>query len=119
MKKLTIFKSFLGIVVLWFSALSLPACKDKCDTESMSFKSDIQPILTSNGCTATDCHNAGSSNGDLTVYSGVKGLADDNRILGSIKQESGFSAMPQGGDKLGDCEISKIEAWISQGKKDN
>lgn len=37
------------------------------------------------------------------------------RIKGAINQEPNFSPMPQGGDKLEDCTIDKISAWIDDG----
>lgn len=118
MKKLTIIQGVTGLFLLGLLA-ALPSCKDKCDTEAMSFKTDMLPILKDNGCTASSCHGAGSSNGDLTIYAGLKFVADENRILGALRQEAGFSAMPKGGSKMDDCDIDKIAAWIEQGKKDN
>jgi hypothetical protein len=38
-----------------------------------------------------------------------------SRMLGALRGTAGFSAMPQGGTKLSDCDISKVEKWINSG----
>lgn len=119
MKKFTIWGAAL---LLLTAVVFTPACggdDDKCVTEAMSFKTDILPILTDAGCTGSACHNGTAEPDDYRTYAGFKVQVDANRVLGSIKQEAGFSKMPKGGSKLSDCNISKIEAWITQGAKDN
>jgi hypothetical protein len=119
MKKLTVYAS---MIMLFAALFFTPACgdDDECVTEAMSYKNDILPILKDKGCTASSCHNGSNpALGDLNGYATLKVLADANRLLGAIKHEANFSAMPKGGSKMGDCEISKIEAWVNQGKKDN
>ena len=37
------------------------------------------------------------------------------KLIGAIKHEPGFVAMPQSGGKLEDCDIEKMEAWIAAG----
>jgi hypothetical protein len=48
----------------------------------------------------------------------VKVVADNGRLMGSIKQLTGYSAMPVGG-KLADCEITQIQKWVNAGKLNN
>lgn len=89
-----------------------------CETEDMSFKNDIQPILD-NHCLS--CHNAGSNLGNvnLTGFDQVKIYIDNGRLIGAITHMNGFSPMPQGNPKLSDCQISKFQAWIDQGLSNN
>ncbi len=87
-----------------------------CDTSNITFSAEIKPILDRNCKT---CHLAGSSNGiTLVTYSDVKKYVDNGRLMGAIKHQAGYSAMPQGG-KLDDCTISKLDAWIKTGALDN
>lgn len=84
-----------------------------CDTLNVSYSQVIDPIL--NDCKS--CHFAGSNGTGvvLATYEGVVTVAENGRLLGAIKHQSGFKAMPQGGGKLSDCSIAKIEAWINKG----
>jgi mono/diheme cytochrome c family protein len=89
-----------------------------CDTLNLSFSADIQPILD-NSCTG--CHSGAAPSGEVNLgtYAGVKAVADDTRLLGSIDHLPGYSRMPQGGNKLSACNIAKISAWINAGAPNN
>lgn len=89
-----------------------------CKTTDMSFAADIQPIFNAN---CTYCHSSSNLSGgqDLSNYAGVLHATDNGKLLGVINHSSGYPAMPQGAAKLSDCTISKITAWIAQGKLDN
>jgi mono/diheme cytochrome c family protein len=82
-----------------------------CDTSSVTYELSVKPILETN---CFSCHNIGNSSGgiDLTNYSALTSLAANGKLLGSIRHMNGFSAMPQGADKLSDCDISIIDKWI-------
>lgn len=86
-----------------------------CNPASVSFANEVSNILSSNGCTG--CHSGGSI--VLNNYAGVKTVADNGRLLGSIKHEAGYRAMPDGGGKLDSCDIVTIEVWINEGVNDN
>lgn len=85
-----------------------------CDTLNMVYTNDIKPILDNN---CVSCHLTSNPSGgvQLDSYSQVKTVADNGRLWGSINHEDGFSPMPQGGGKLGDCDLNKIKAWINDG----
>lgn len=91
-----------------------------CVTANLRFSTDIQPILNAN-CATPGCHNTSSSAGGfvLDTYQGVTAAVSAGRLLGTIRHESGYSAMPKGNNKLADCEISKIAAWIDAGAANN
>jgi hypothetical protein len=76
--------------------------------------SDITPIFNAN---CTSCHNTSSksANIDLTNYSSTVNAANSGKLLGAIKKQSGFSAMPPSGN-LSSTDIGKIETWINDGK---
>jgi hypothetical protein len=89
-----------------------------CVTTNMSLQTDILPILESN-CYV--CHSAAIHSGDVVLegYDELIKQINKGRLLGAINHETGFFEMPQGAPKLGTCEISKIEHWIVEGKKNN
>lgn len=87
-----------------------------CDTIDITYSETIYPILERN---CLGCHYRGNSTGlELETYEDILEKVVDGRLLGSIRHEDGYSAMPQGG-KLDDCTISKIEIWIEEGAKEN
>lgn len=89
-----------------------------CFSGEVSYKVDINPILE---LSCTSCHNSGFSSGGISVesYDDVKDVIDSERLLGSIKHENGFSAMPRGAAQFDDCTISLFEEWIAQGAPNN
>lgn len=92
-----------------------------CNTQNVSYKSDIQPILTSK-CLL--CHSNASApsignNIMLEGYNNLKVYVNNNKLLGSVMHSNGFSPMPKGGSKLVDCDLQKIESWINAGSPDN
>jgi len=91
---------------------------DTCKTENLSFQTDIQPILQSN---CISCHNTGYASGGINLegYENVKPYAQSGILSKVINHENGVTAMPMNADKLSDCDINKIDAWIDQGLKNN
>ena len=88
-----------------------------CDSSHVSYSLSIKPIIEKN-CYA--CHSDASSiiygNGiNLEGHSNLKNLTNVGLVIGNIKHEPGFIAMPKGGPKLSTCEIAKIEAWVNKG----
>lgn len=123
MKKCIIIPVAFFVVIVTVASCSKDNEEDQpgnngCVTENMSFANNIQPILNAN---CTTCHNPNLLNGNvnLTTYDGVKVVADNGKLVGVINHSPGFPPMPQSGGKLSDCNIDKIEAWISQGKQNN
>lgn len=106
----------------WISmgALNPSNCITVCDTTSFKFAEDIQPIMNTwcVGCHSTSGASA-SGNVDLSSYSGVVNAIANNQLMGAIKHSSGFNPMPQGGNQLSNCQISKIQSWISSGYPNN
>lgn len=90
-----------------------------CDTTAITYLQTIQPIIAQN-CLGS-CHSQASQIGGI-VLEGHTALADvaaTGALLGAIKHEPGFSAMPQGQAKLDDCTILKIEKWVNDGSPNN
>jgi len=112
-------KMLLAAMVVLLSVL---ACKkDKTPpaecVDAISFAVDVEPLIVAN-CSTSGCHDASAAGGyDLTSYVGI--AANAPRILNVINHDAGFVPMPQGGDKLADSLIQKVDCWIRQGKLDN
>ena len=89
-----------------------------CKTDDMSYTGDVLPILEDN---CYSCHSQASNQGGVTLegYDNLKIYVDNGKLIGAIKHEDGFAAMPQGAPQLGECQIAKIEAWVDQGASDN
>jgi hypothetical protein len=93
------------------------ACND-CDTTVFTYNAGIAPIINTY---CKGCHNASSLGGgiDLSIYTGVKNIAANGKLEGSITHATGYSAMPQGSAKLSDCRITQIKKWIAAGALNN
>jgi hypothetical protein len=89
-----------------------------CITTGISFSSTIFPIMKSY-CTGCHSGNSPSAGIDLNTYANVKNYAANGRLYGSISHSAGFKAMPSSTLKLGSCEITQIQSWITEGMLNN
>lgn len=89
-----------------------------CDTSVYTYSGAVKPIMQNN-CVA--CHSASLKNGgvDLSTYAGVKAVAANGKLIGTITHASGYSPMPQGAAMLSDCNITQIQKWIDAGTPNN
>lgn len=123
----------LALVPIIFILLFVTACTHdpfvpedtqnigQCDTIGVTLSDSIRPILTQN-CYACHNQNAAAFSGggiDLENYASLQTVANNGRLLCSVKHELGCSPMPQGGARLPDCAIAKIEAWVNAGAPNN
>ncbi len=85
-------------------------------TSTISYKTDIQPIMNSY---CTSCHQPGNAKGgyELSTYSGV--TSNTNKVLASMLHNSGSEPMPDNGDQLSDDLLKKMYCWVNQGAKNN
>ncbi|MEZ5046545.1 MAG: hypothetical protein R2831_06095 [Chitinophagaceae bacterium] len=90
-----------------------------CDTSNVSFSGKIHPIISQN-C-VNGCHTGASASAGIPLdnYTQIATIANNGKLVGVVSHATGFSPMPKGGAKLGDCSISLIQAWIQQGTKNN
>lgn len=86
-------------------------------TPNVSFSTDIAPIIQQN-CSTSDCHDAMAAGGyEFLTHASISSNSD--QMLGAMKHEANFVAMPYQLPKLSDSLIQKFECWILQGKLDN
>lgn len=94
-------------------ASALPNSTTGCDTiNAISYSSQIVPILN-NACIG--CHSSSGSAHDMTNWSSVNADASSGNLYNDVNTGS----MPQGGQKLSDCDIAKIKKWVDAGAPNN
>jgi hypothetical protein len=93
--------------------------KTPCDTTNITYSSTITAIINNNGCLSCHVGPAPAGNFTLSSYADVKAKVDDGKLWGAINHLPGFSPMPQGGNKLSNCELTKIMLWINAGAPNN
>ena len=93
--------------------------KPACDTLNVTYKLTIKPILERNNC--LNCHNTGLSSGGVNLdnYTSLTPTIASGKLLSSVNHDGKASKMPQGGAKIPDCDLRKIEIWIKNGAPDN
>src|SRR5687767_2359941 len=89
-----------------------------CVTTNLSFQTNIEPIFQRN---CYSCHSAAANTANVTLQGHTELMkhVTSGRLLGAIKHQPGFTPMPQGAQKMQDCDIAKIEQWITDGAPNN
>lgn len=89
-----------------------------CDTTNIQYSLHITPILNAS-CIA--CHSNILASGGVILdnYTDVKKYADSGQLVGCVQHQSGFKPMPQGQQKLSQCTLDKISAWVAAGAPNN
>jgi hypothetical protein len=118
------------IVILFFVEMLLSGCyrdveellypqNGACNTSGVTYSGTVVPLLQSHGCLG--CHNGAAPSGNISLqgYNNIKAVVQSGKLYGAISHAPGFSPMPQGGNKMSACNISKIKAWIEAGFPNN
>lgn len=89
-----------------------------CDSVNVTYSSTLKPMIQTY---CGNCHTAQNPGGgfDLSTQTGLANAANSGRLMGAVKQESGYSPMPKGQNKLSSCSITQIQKWISDGTPNN
>jgi hypothetical protein len=92
-----------------------------CDTTNATYSAFVAPLVEQE---CLSCHGqsvyAVSGNGILLEgYANMIDYVTIGSFIGSIKHESAYEAMPDGGAKLSNCDIQKLDIWIANGAQDN
>ena len=97
-----------------------PAGGTSCDTTNVSYSVTIKNVLQNNACFS--CHSgSGAPGGNIVLdnYNSIKLYAQNGRLYGSLNHDPGYAAMPQGGNKLSHCDLTKVKIWITAGIPNN
>jgi cytochrome c5 len=125
-------KSRISILII-LSLFFIPACvynnEEKlysdtpsfCNLENVTYSATIKPILQAS---CYSCHsNANSTEKGaglrLENFADLQIQVKNGRLMGAVRHEKGFSAMPDGGGKLTDCQINQLQKWIDNGRLNN
>lgn len=97
-----------------------PVISTSCDLSNVTFSGTLKPIIQASCLSCHSNSTASSSGGGIRLenYADVKSSAS-GRLMGAVNHLSGYVAMPQGGGKLTDCEISQLQKWIDNGMLNN
>lgn len=86
-----------------------------CDTGTVTYSNQIKSLMEAY---CNSCHFTGNPTPyTLDNHSSVVAAVNSNKLIPSIKFTG--NPMPQGGQKLSDCNIRKIEKWIASGMPNN
>ena len=121
-------KNLLSILFLAAALMVVSCGKDDggddgggtgCDTTGLNYTDDIKTILDAS-CALSGCHSAAQAStgtGALNDYANAKSFVDTRQVVKAINHEDGVLPMPYpiGADKLSQCSIDKITAWIADG----
>lgn len=94
-----------------------PTSFASCDTTAVTYSNTVSSILSSQ-CYSCHSNTTAANLGagiKLENYSDAKKYADNGKLVGTIKYSPGFSGMPKSAAKMSDCNIKKIETWITNG----
>ncbi|MBS1763394.1 MAG: hypothetical protein JSS90_00350 [Bacteroidetes bacterium] len=119
---LSVLAIFCGLAVM--QVFTLSSCKSTKKTttttavtipEHPTYTANVKPII--DAACGTKCHSAvkKAHDIDLSNYEMVKDACIKNKLLASIKHESGVKAMPRMAPKLSNESIAIIEKWINEG----
>ncbi|MBT8229341.1 MAG: hypothetical protein KJO50_03715 [Bacteroidia bacterium] len=87
---------------------------DNCEGVSVSYSSDILPVVNAS-CAVAGCHVAGFPSGDFTAYAGLKAKADNGSLMREVVNNK---TMPQSGT-ISQAQRDLFECWIADGAPDN
>ncbi len=93
-----------------------------CDTTVIiSYRSDITNILRQNCfmCHSAEKYASFGGNRQLDSFQSLQEMVTNGKLLKAINHAAGAVPMPYGGEKLSDCDIMKITAWVNRGARDN
>lgn len=90
--------------------------EEECDTTNVTYTQTIASIFSSN---CNNCHSTSIASGNVVTDNYNDLAANIDAVWSSINYASGYTPMPQGGNKLSDCNLTKIKKWMDGGKLNN
>ena len=93
-------------------------CNTNCDSTQFKYGANVSVILSAY---CLGCHSgaAPSAGIDLSTWAGVNLVAVSGRLVGAVTHAPGYAAMPNGNNKLSDCQIAQIRRWVTAGALNN
>lgn len=93
-------------------------CGVACDTTQFKYGANISLIF---GTYCLGCHSGSSPSAgiNLSQWSVANNLALNGRLVGAVTHAPGYAPMPNGGNKLSECQITQIKKWVAAGAPNN
>ncbi|MEI8279767.1 MAG: hypothetical protein WCG87_08370 [Bacteroidota bacterium] len=116
--------SLLALIVILTSSCKHDPITPLSDARTISFATDVQPIIIAN-CTQSGCHGtSGSRKLKLVTYDEIASIVSSGKPHSSSLYTSITSnvlnTMPKPPNpRLSDIQIKTIYVWIMQGAKNN
>ena len=109
----------VALIAKWINegAKNTTGCSS-CNEDVFTYSAAVSVIMTAH---CTGCHSGAFASGgiDLSNYNGVRTVALSGQLMGAVTHAPGYAAMPQGGNKLSDCEITQLQKWVDAGAAEN
>ncbi len=107
-----------NVVKNWILQGALNNVCDACDTTNVTFKGSVFPIVETY---CLGCHSGNSPGGGIYLrnYNDLVAVANNGKLMGSIRHDPGYSPMPKNANKLSDCQIETFNIWIKNGTPNN
>jgi hypothetical protein len=103
-----------GLIYYWILQGALDnECPTPCDSTHVTYDSAIV-IITQSWCTSCHSGSTPAYGLSLATYDEVKASVNSGRLMGAIRQQSGYYPMPKGG-QLSPCDIAIFQKWINLG----
>lgn len=113
---------YSGFLFAFTLLLTVAACggdddtsEPNCSTDNITYTNTVADIFNDN-CATSGCHVSGAPQGGLSSYDEASNFTFENLMISALRRDGNASEMPKNGDKLDDCTIDKIEAWLGAGK---
>jgi hypothetical protein len=93
-----------------------------CDTTSVSYKTDLMPIITTYCAISGGCHDASgktTSGYDFTTYADLQTVAQIGFLVKDVSWVNPLHKMPLNGSQIPACDVNKFTAWVDQGAQNN
>ncbi|ASU36750.1 hypothetical protein [Mucilaginibacter xinganensis] len=90
-----------------------------CITTNVTYSTTVTGVLTAN---CYSCHSGNAAAGGgiaLDTYASLKTYVTNGQLINSINHTGGIPAMPLNAAQLSQCDINKIQAWITNGSPNN
>ena len=101
-----------AIALLTFSCNKTEPFVPVCDGSSPTYDADISLIIQQN---CIQCHGTGSSNGNLSTYSGLSSVTTNGKFESEVLTNQ---TMPQSGS-LTEAQLNQIKCWVENGFPEN
>ena len=88
----------------------------ECDTTNVTFTADVLPTVDQ---ICQSCHSGNTPSGNLSLETFDQISAAAEKMYSRISLPPGDPKLMPPGQKLDECTIKKIKAWIDNGKPNN